>query len=207
MQISNLKIKSKNSKLILFYRITAVIIFIILLPLFFVLYLLVKLTSKGPFIFKQKRMGKAKKKFTLYKIRTMVANAESLKPKVYGLNEADGPVFKIRNDPRHTKIGRILARTALDELPQLVNIIKGEMSFVGPRPLPVDEAKKIPKKYHKRFSVLPGMTSPWIVGGAHKLKFDQWMKLDLEYVKNQSTWLDLKILTETLIVITRTINK
>ncbi len=186
---------------ILFYRLVALILFILLIPIFIVLYLIVRLTSKGTFIFEQKRMGKDRKTFTMYKIRTMVDNAESLKSKVYDLNEADGPVFKIRDDPRHTKIGRILARTALDELPQLINLIKGEMSFVGPRPLPVDEAKKIPQRYQARFQVLPGMTSSWIVAGAHRLKFNEWMKLDLEYVKNQSFWGDLKILGKTLLLI------
>ncbi len=151
--------------------------------------------------FKQKRLGKDKKSFTMYKFRTMVDNAEDLKSKIYHLNEADGPVFKIRNDPRYTKVGKFLSHTGLDELPQLINVIKGEMALVGPRPLPVDEAKKIPKKYERRFSVLPGMTSPWIIKGAHRLTFKKWMELDLEYVKNKSIKYDLVVLEKTALTI------
>lgn len=158
-------------------------------------------------IFKQKRLGKDKKPFIMYKIRTMVENAERLKSEVYGLNEADGPVFKIRNDPRYTKIGKFLAHTGLDELPQLINVLKGEMALVGPRPLPVEEAQKVPKKYERRFSVLPGMTSLWIIKGAHKLSFDEWMRLDLEYVKKKSFWLDASILFTTIRLIIRLVIK
>jgi lipopolysaccharide/colanic/teichoic acid biosynthesis glycosyltransferase len=189
----------------LFYRLTALSLLILFLPLLFIFYLLVRLTSKGSFIFKQKRLGKDKKVFTLYKIRTMIDGAEELKGKYRHLNEADGPVFKIREDPRYTKIGKFLAHTALDELPQLINVIKGEMSFVGPRPLPVEEGLKIPNKYEKRFSVLPGMTSSWITEGAHKLTFDQWMELDLEYVEKKSFWYDIKILSSTVILIAKLI--
>jgi lipopolysaccharide/colanic/teichoic acid biosynthesis glycosyltransferase len=187
----------------LFYRLFALILLILFLPLLFILYLLIKLTSKGPFIFKQKRLGKDKKIFVLYKIRTMIEGADKLKEKYRHLNEADGPVFKIRHDPRYTKIGKFLAHTALDELPQLINVVKGEMSFVGPRPLPVEEGLKIPSKYEKRFSVLPGMTSSWITKGAHKLIFHQWMSLDLEYVEKKSFWYDIKISISTTILILR----
>ncbi|OGG02906.1 hypothetical protein A2W14_00115 [Candidatus Gottesmanbacteria bacterium RBG_16_37_8] len=136
--------------------------------------------------------------FTLYKIRTMVKNAEKFKNKYRSLNEADGPVFKIRNDPRYTQVGRFLAYYGLDELPQLINIIKGEMSFVGPRPLPVEEALKIPKRYNMRFSVLPGITSSWVVAGAHKLSFRRWMEKDMEYIRKKSIWYDLKIILQTI---------
>lgn len=162
-------------------------------------------TSPSRFIFKQKRMGKDKKIFTLYKIRTMIDNAEVLKEKYLYLNEADGPVFKIRNDPRYTKIGKFLAHTGLDELPQLINIMKGDMAFVGPRPLPIDEAVRIPKKYQERFSVLPGITSLWVIKGAHKLSFKQWMESDLEYVRNKSILLDLKISLLTIWLILKSI--
>lgn len=170
-------------------------------PLLALLFVLVKLNSPGPFIFKQKRAGRGKKPFTMYKIRTMVDNAERLKSNYLKLNEADGPVFKIRNDPRHTRVGRILARLALDELPQFINIIKGDMALVGPRPLPISEANKIPKEYEARFKVLPGMTSSWVVKGAHKLKFNQWMNLDLEYANKKSWILDIQILILTLFLI------
>lgn len=187
------------------YRVIAFFLLVLLSPIFFLLFVLVKLTSKGPFIFKQKRLGKDKKPFTIYKIRTMVENAEELKEKYRHLNEADGPVFKIYNDPRYTKIGKFLSHTALDELPQLVNIIKGDMSFVGPRPLPVEEAEKIPEKYSARFSVLPGITSPWVVEGAHRLTFDKWMKLDLEYVKKRSLWYDIKIMSRTILLVVKAV--
>ena len=162
---------------------------------------LIFITSGWPIIFSQKRWGKGKKPFNLYKFRTMVKNAERQKRNLMFLNEADGPVFKIRQDPRYTRIGRILAHTGLDELPQLINIIKGEMVFVGPRPLPVNEAKRIPKKYNARFSVFPGITSLWIVKGSHDLSFSEWMRLDLYYIKNRSIYLDLKIAISTISLI------
>lgn len=143
-----------------FYQLLALVLLILLSPLFFILYILVKLTSKGPFIFKQKRMGKDEKIFTIYKIRTMGENADKLKEKYMNLNEYKPPIFKISNDPRYTIIGKYLGKSCLDELPQLLNIVKGEMSFVGPRPLPISEAKSLPKKYQSRFRILPGMVPP-----------------------------------------------
>lgn len=148
--------------------------------------------------FKQKRLGKNKKPFFIYKFRTMVVNAENLKSKIQNLNEADGPVFKMYNDPRYTKIGRFLAHNGLDEIPQLINIIRGEMALVGPRPLPINEAKKVPKKYERRFSVLPGITSLWVVKGADHTSFKKWMEDDLEYIKNKSFLYDLKIIIQTI---------
>jgi len=178
-------------------KLLAFILLILFLPLFFILFLAVKIESRGHFIFKQPRLGKNKKKFIMYKIRTMRMNAEQIKRLYFGLNEADGPVFKINNDPRYTKIGRFLSHTGLDELPQLINIIKGEMAFVGPRPLPIDEALQIPKQYEMRFSILPGITSPWVIGGSHSLSFKQWMEMDVNYVQNRSLGLDLKIALQT----------
>ncbi len=189
-------------------RLLALLLLILFFPLLVILYFIVRLTSKGPFIFKQKRAGKDKKPFWIYKIRTMVRNAEDLRLKIKGLNEAEEPAFKIHNDPRYTKIGRFLAHTTIDELPQLINIIRGEMSFVGPRPLPVSEAKKITKKYEERFSIQPGMTSLWIIRGADHTSFEKWMKLDLEYIKNKSFFYDVKILLLTVgLIIKLTLNK
>ena len=131
----------------------------------------------------------------------MIYNAENQKNKIIKQNEADGPVFKIRNDPRYTKIGKWLSRTGLDELPQFVNIIKGEMSFVGPRPLPINEAKKIPKKYNARFKVRPGITSLWVIEGAKHDSFKRWMKQDLEYVKNKKLLYDINICIQTLVML------
>lgn len=187
--------------------ITASVIVLLLLPLFVILYLLVKTLSTGPFFFRQKRMGKNKKVFTILKIRTMHKYAERYKERYKELNEADGPVFKIKDDPRYTKIGKVISQLGLDELPQLINVIKGEMAFVGPRPLPVTEAKQIPKKYEKRFSVLPGITSLWVVEGGHTLSFHKWMELDIYYVTHKSFWLDCSIIGRTMILFLRVVSK
>lgn len=183
----------------------ALALFFIILsfPFWPILYFVIKITSKGPFIFKQKRMGKNRKAFTMYKIRTMHAGAEKLKVKYAEYNEVDGPVFKIKNDPRYTGIGKFLARTGLDEIPQLFNVLKGEMALVGPRPLPVAEALRIPEKYEIRFSILPGCTSAWVIKGAHKLGFKKWMELDLDYVRNKSLEYDLRIIFSTMLLMFR----
>jgi lipopolysaccharide/colanic/teichoic acid biosynthesis glycosyltransferase len=185
----------------MFQRVTALFLLIIGSPFFLLLYILIKLTTKNSFLFRQKRLGKNRKPFLIYKIQTMIPGAENLQSSYIHLNTADGPVFKIPNDPRYTHIGKILSKTGLDELPQLLNILKGEMAFVGPRPLPVAEAQKIPKKYEKRFSVLPGITSPWVIKGTHKLTFTEWMQLDLEYVKNKSVLTDIFISFQTIILL------
>jgi lipopolysaccharide/colanic/teichoic acid biosynthesis glycosyltransferase len=181
--------------------VLALILLIITSPLLLLLFLIIKLSGTGPFIFRQKRAGKNNKPFWIYKIRTMVINAETLKSKIENLNEVDKPVFKIYNDPRYTKIGRFLSHTGLDELPQLINIIKGEMDFVGPRPLPVEEARLIPQKYQSRFAVLPGITSPWILQGAHKLSFKEWMESDLAYIERKSVWYDSIILARSFLLV------
>lgn len=129
----------------------------------------------------------------------MREDAEQLKDRYKNLNETTGPVFKIRNDPRYTPIGKFLSHTGIDELPQLLNIIKGEMAFVGPRPLPVKEANAIPKKYHKRFNVLPGITSLWVIRGTHQLPFEKWMELDLWYVEHKSWMMDIEISFQTMV--------
>lgn len=184
-------------------KFIAVLLLILSTPLWPILYLIVKIDSEGPFIFKQKRTGKDMKPFVIYKIRTMVKNAEKIQSKYKKFNETTGPVFKIKNDPRYTKVGKYISTLALDELPQFINVIKGEMALAGPRPLPVKEALKIPKRYHLRFSVLPGMTSDWITHGSHKISFEKWMKLDLNYVKNKSTKKDLAILLDTFVLIAK----
>lgn len=181
--------------------IISVFLLFILSPLILILCILVKSTSTGPFLYKQTRLGKNKKPFMIYKIRTMVLNAEKLKSKFMYLNEVKGPVFKIKNDPRYTRIGKFLSHTGMDELPQLLNIIKGEMTFVGPRPLPSDEALKIPKKFDSRFSILPGIISTWVIQGGHRLSFKQWMALDIEYVGHKNIITDLVILARALVKI------
>ncbi|MCL4364045.1 sugar transferase [Patescibacteria group bacterium] len=182
-------------------RILALCLLILFLPFFVLLFLIVKLTSKGSFLFKQKRLGKDKKPFYIYKIRTMVIDAENKKSGLKDKNEADGPVFKIRNDPRYTKFGCFLAHSGLDELPQLWNIVRGEMAFVGPRPFPIEESSKIPEKYQQRFTVLPGISSLWVIGGTDHKNFDRWMELDLEYIEKKSLWYDIKITAQTVSIL------
>lgn len=175
-------------------KLVALICIIILLPLFPVIFVLVKSDSNGPFLFAQIRIGKDKKKFTIYKIRSMIQGAESIKNTYKYLNEYSEPIFKITDDPRYTKIGKWLAHFGLDELPQLINIIKGDMAFFGPRPLPPEEANKIPKKYHTRFLVLPGIIPPWVLFGREALKTKHWLTLDMKFVENNSFQSNLLLL-------------
>jgi exopolysaccharide biosynthesis polyprenyl glycosylphosphotransferase len=164
---------------------------------------LVKLTSSGPILFRQERSGLNGRPFTMLKFRTMVSNAEQKKAELASFNEMDGPVFKISNDPRVTPIGKILRKFSVDELPQLWNVLKCEMSLVGPRPLPVDEIKRINDPAHRRrLSVKPGLTCLWQIRGRNEVtSFKDWVSLDLEYIDNWSLWLDLKILLKTIPVV------
>lgn len=178
----------------------SVLVLFLIWPVFLIIAFFIKATSAGPIIFKQKRIGQNGKVFTLYKFRTMVKGADQLKKKYLYLNEANGPVFKIKNDPRFINgLGKFLARSGLDELLNIFNVLQGKISWVGPRPLPVYEAKKIDPKIRKiRESVLPGITSSWVISGAHNLSFKQWMKLDREYIRKISLTQDLKIVLKTL---------
>jgi exopolysaccharide biosynthesis polyprenyl glycosylphosphotransferase len=181
----------------------AVALLVILAPLLALVALVVKFTSPGPIFFRQQRSGLNGRPFTLYKFRTMVTNAEQLKHELAAMNEMSGPVFKLSKDPRITPFGKMLRRYSLDELPQLFNVVRGEMSLVGPRPLPVDEVKRFNDPAHRRrLSVKPGLTCLWQVSGRNKVKdFKDWVRLDLEYIDNWSLWLDLKILCRTLPVV------
>ncbi len=169
-------------------------------PLFLLIALLIKLTSPGPVFFRQQRSGINGQPFTIYKFRTMVTNAEQLKHELEAMNEMSGPVFKVTNDPRITRIGKLLRKFSLDELPQLFNVLRGEMSLVGPRPLPVDEVKRFNDLAHRRrLSVKPGITCLWQISGRNNVTdFKDWVRLDLEYIDNWSLWLDFKILWRTL---------
>lgn len=167
-------------------------------PLMLLAAMLVRLTSPGPAFFKQKRVGINGREFTMYKFRTMRAEAEQLKNTLLELNEMDGPVFKIRRDPRVTPLGRVLRRTSLDELPQLFNVLLGHMSMVGPRPPLPDEVRQYKLWQRRRLSVRPGLTCLWQVSGRNQVKFEKWMELDLEYIDNWSWWLDLKIMARTV---------
>lgn len=170
-----------------------------LLPAFLFIALLIKVDSKGPVFFKQERIGLRGRKFKLYKFRTMVTNAEQLLAKLQEKNEADGPVFKIKHDPRITRVGRYLRKTGLDELPQLINVLKGEMSLIGPRPPLEHEVKKYKRWQLKRLSVKPGLTCTWqVVPDRHDVTFDEWMKLDMGYINNWSILKDLGLFVKTL---------
>jgi exopolysaccharide biosynthesis polyprenyl glycosylphosphotransferase len=165
-----------------------------------VIALLIKLFSPGPVFFRQQRSGLNGAPFTLYKFRTMVTNAEQFKHELEAMNEMRGPVFKVTKDPRITPLGKILRRYSLDELPQLFNVLRNEMSLVGPRPLPVDEVRRFNDMAHRRrLSVKPGITCLWQVQGRNQISdFQDWVRLDLEYIDNWSLWLDIKILLQTI---------
>jgi exopolysaccharide biosynthesis polyprenyl glycosylphosphotransferase len=171
---------------------------VLLSPLFLVLAILVRLDSRGPIFFKQVRVGKAGREFQFYKFRSMVQDAEAMKTKLMHLNELEGPVFKISDDPRITSIGRFLRRTSLDELPQLFNVLKGDMSLVGPRPPLPAEVANYESWQRQKLSVLPGITCLWQISGRNHIGFTEWMRLDIEYIRRQSFGLDMKILLRTL---------
>ena len=167
-------------------------------PLMLVVALLVKLTSRGPVLFIQRRGGRNGRPFPMLKFRTMKEGAEKEREALLAANEMDGPVFKISNDPRVTPIGRLLRRTSIDELPQLVNVLAGHMSLVGPRPLPVVETRDLVGPFRRRLSMKPGLTCLWQVSGRSNLSFEQWMELDLEYIDRWSLGLDGLILLRTI---------
>ncbi len=177
----------------------SIIAVILLLPVFTFIALMIKLGSKGPVFFKQERIGLRGRRFKLYKFRTMVVDAEEQLKKLKARNEADGPVFKIKNDPRITGVGRILRKTGMDELPQLFNVIKGEMSLIGPRPPLEDEVKQYERWQLRRLSVKPGITCTWqIVPDRHDVSFEEWMELDLNYIDNWNLLKDLELFFKTV---------
>jgi exopolysaccharide biosynthesis polyprenyl glycosylphosphotransferase len=172
---------------------------LLLIPLFVVVALLIKLDSPGPVFFAQERVGFNKRRFRIVKYRTMLDGSDQRQHMLEHLNEAEGPVFKIKYDPRITRVGRFLRRFSIDELPQLINVLKGDMSLVGPRPLPVRDVKKIDLQWHKRrFSIKPGITCLWQVNGRSDIGFNDWVRMDLDYIDKWSLGLDLKILILTI---------
>jgi len=167
-------------------------------PVFLLIAIAIRLDSKGPIIFSQERVGKDGERFNIYKFRSMRVGAERERGDLTHLNEADGPLFKIRDDPRLTRVGAFLRRTSLDELPQLFNVLKGEMSLVGPRP-PIPEEVELYEPWHeKRLAVSPGITGLWQVSGRSELTFDEMVLLDIYYIENWSPWMDLSILIQTI---------
>jgi exopolysaccharide biosynthesis polyprenyl glycosylphosphotransferase len=184
--------------------VISLVALLVLAPVFLTIGLLVKFTSDGPILFRQTRVGLNKRMFNIYKFRTMFADAEKVQDALLTLNEMTGPVFKIKQDPRVTPLGRILRKTSLDELPQLYNVLKGEMSLVGPRAMSLRDYQLFDTDWHRRrFSVKPGITCLWQIAGRNSVPFEQWMELDLQYIDKWSLWLDLKILAQTVPAVLR----
>jgi exopolysaccharide biosynthesis polyprenyl glycosylphosphotransferase len=170
-------------------------------PFFLLIALLIKLDTPGPVFFLQERVGVNQRRFKIYKFRSMMANAENQRNALEGLNEADGPVFKIREDPRVTRVGRFIRKYSIDEFPQLINVLKGEMSLVGPRPPIPAEVEQYTWDQRRRLSVKPGMTGLWQVSGRSDLSFKEWVELDLQYIDSWSIWKDFTILMKTFRVV------
>jgi exopolysaccharide biosynthesis polyprenyl glycosylphosphotransferase len=181
----------------------ALALLLLVSPVLLIVAIAIKIGSPGPILFRQRRSGLNGRPFTMLKFRSMVTNAEQRKAELAALNEMDGPVFKVTNDPRITPIGRIIRRWSIDELPQLLNVLRGDMSLVGPRPLPVDEVLRFDDfADRRRLSVKPGLTCLWQIKGRNQVKnFKDWVRLDLEYIDNWSLWLDVKILFQTIPVV------
>ena len=176
---------------------------IILSPLLMVVAVLIKLTSPGPVLFRQRRVGADEKIFTCYKFRSMYADAEKRQAELEARNEAGGVIFKIKNDPRITPIGRFIRASSIDELPQLINVLKGDMSLVGPRPLPLRDFERMGEVHKKRLAIVPGITGFWQTSGRSDLDFEDMLRLDLYYIENWSLSLDINILFKTVMVVLR----
>jgi exopolysaccharide biosynthesis polyprenyl glycosylphosphotransferase len=187
-----------------FDLVVSALVVVIGLPLWALVALAIKLDSRGPALFVDRRIGVGEHEFGMLKFRTMVADAPALQAELEGKNEAGGALFKIRDDPRVTRVGRFLRRFSLDELPQVVNVLKGEMSLVGPRPLPLRDYRLLEDWHRRRYGVLPGMTGLWQISGRSGLSFDDLVRLDFTYLENWSIWLDISIIVKTIpAVITR----
>ena len=172
---------------------------ILLSPLFLIVAILIKLEDpKGKVFFAQERNGKYPKTFKMYKFRSMVHNAEELLKDLMDRNEQTGPVFKINDDPRITKVGKVIRRTSIDELPQLFNVLKGDMSLVGPRPPIPHEVEQYNSYQMQRLAVKPGLTCIWQVSGRNNIGFDEWVEMDIEYIKTRNLWLDIKLIFKTV---------
>ncbi len=185
------------------YGVSILALIILSLPLLILIVILGFIFNGKPILFKQLRVGKDGNIFTIYKFRTMVNDSEKQKMDLIRYNEADGPVFKIKNDPRYTQIGKFLAHTGLDELPQLWNVLKGDMALIGPRPLPVDEAKRLKPWQKKRLGIKPGIISPWILQGYHTMSFDAWMRSDIAYTSEKSFLYDVRLAISVIYLLLR----
>lgn len=182
--------------------IASILGLVILSPIFIIVSIIIKIEDgNGPVLFKQIRVGKNNREFNIYKFRSMVSNAEELKRKLMSQNEAEGPVFKMKNDPRITKVGRFIRKTSIDELPQLINVLKGEMSLVGPRPPLPEEVAQYNTYQAQRLKVTPGLTCYWQVNGRSNIGFDEWIELDLRYISDRNLYVDIKLILKTVLVL------
>jgi exopolysaccharide biosynthesis polyprenyl glycosylphosphotransferase len=181
-----------------FDLVVSLVIVVLGLPLWLAIAAVIKLSSPGPVFFADRRVGLNEREFTMLKFRTMRAGADELQPSLEGQNEADGPLFKIRDDPRVTRVGGVLRRLSLDELPQVLNVLRGEMSLVGPRPLRLRDFALLDEWHRKRNLVLPGMTGLWQISGRSLLSFDDLVRLDFFYLEHWSLWLDITVLIKTI---------
>jgi exopolysaccharide biosynthesis polyprenyl glycosylphosphotransferase len=183
--------------------VVSALIALVGLPLWLLIALAIKLDSRGPVFYLDRRVGVGEREFPMFKFRTMVEGADRLQPKLEARNEAEGALFKIRHDPRVTRVGDLLRRTSLDELPQVLNVLRGEMSLVGPRPLPLRDYARLQDWHRQRYNVLPGITGLWQIAGRSNLSFDDLVRLDFYYLENWSVWLDITILLKTLPAVIR----
>lgn len=201
------KVNANDSSIYLFVKrlldiMGSLVGIIILSPLFLLIAILIKMEDpKGSVFFKQTRLGENESPFYMFKFRSMVANAEELKATLVKQNEAAGPVFKIKKDPRVTKTGSFIRKTSIDELPQLFNVLKGEMSLVGPRPPLPNEVNQYSQHEKQRLKVTPGLTCYWQVSGRSNIGFDEWVELDLKYINERNIWIDIKLIFKTVFVL------
>ena len=202
MQLINIANQNRYEKIKRFFDIClSSAALVVLSPLLLVIAILIYLEDKGPVIYSQTRIGKDGRAFKLYKFRSMCVDADEKLKDLQKLNERDGPVFKIKNDPRVTKIGKFIRKTCIDELPQLVNIIKGDMSIVGPRPPLPNEVEQYNSYQKQRLLVVPGLTCYWQIQKGEETTFDEWVELDLKYIKERSILLDFRLILLTFKVI------
>jgi len=178
--------------------VVSVLVIVLGLPFWLAIAAAIKLGSRGPVLYRDRRIGLNERPFMMIKFRTMYADAAARQPQLEAENEAEGALFKIRHDPRVTPVGRFLRRFSIDEIPQVLNVMRGEMSLVGPRPLPVRDYERLEAWHRKRYLVLPGMTGLWQIAGRADLSFDDLVRLDFYYLENWSIWLDISVLAKTV---------
>jgi len=206
--MENKPVKSTNEKTFIYYFLKraidllgATVGIILLMPILLVAAIAIKIDSKGPIFFCQHRVGHHGKVFKMYKFRSMVTNAEDLLSGLKDKNEMSGPMFKMKSDPRVTKVGRFIRRTSIDELPQLINVLKGEMTLVGPRPNLPREVENFSEYQKQKLLVKPGLTCYWQVMGRNNIDFQEWIELDIKYIEERTLWIDIKLIFKTFKVL------